>query len=66
MFLMELGIRGAFEIADYESGGDGVQIQIHILFVLLIYYLLLIHFYIYYHLLMLLIDFIELLLLGIY
>ena len=35
---MELGIRGAFEFADYESGRGGVQIQIHILVVLLIYY----------------------------
>ena len=28
----------AFEFADYESGGGGVQKQIHILVVLLTYY----------------------------
>ena len=33
-----LGIRGTFGFADYESGGGGVEIQIHILIVLLIYY----------------------------
>ena len=38
MFFMALGIRGTFEFADYESGGRGVQIQIHILVVLSIYY----------------------------
>ena len=35
-FLMTLGIRG-LEFADYESGGSGVQKQIHILVVLLTY-----------------------------
>ena len=35
---MQLGIRGAFGFADYESGGSEVQLQIDILVVLLIYY----------------------------
>ena len=37
-FLVTLGIRRTFEFADYESGGGGVQKQIHILVVLLTYY----------------------------
>ena len=35
---MTLGIQRTFEFADYESGGGGVQKQIHILVVLLTYY----------------------------
>ena len=35
---MALGNRGNFEFADYESGGGGVQKQIHILVVLITYY----------------------------
>ena len=35
---MEHGTSGAFGFPDYESGEGGVQIQIHILVVLLIYY----------------------------
>ena len=32
------GIWGTFEFADYESGGGGIQKQIHISVVLLVYY----------------------------
>ena len=35
---MTLGIRSPFEFANFESGGDGVQKQIHNLVVLLTYY----------------------------
>ena len=35
---MTLGIRGTFDFADYESGGGGIQTQIHILVILLTYY----------------------------
>ena len=35
MFLIELGVRGAFEFADYEFGGGGVQVQINIYLVVL-------------------------------
>ena len=35
---MTLGIRKTSEFADYESGGGGVQKQVHILVVLLTYY----------------------------
>ena len=53
---MELGIRGAFRFADYQSGGRrGSYTDSHFSCII---NLLFIHFWIYYHLLMLLIDFI--------
>ena len=54
--MMELGIRGGFELADYESGRRrGSDTDLHFGCII---NLLLIHFWIYHHLLMLLIDFI--------
>ena len=38
MFSMALSIRETFGFADYDPGAAGVQVQIHILVVLLIYY----------------------------